>query len=145
MQGLLNGAATTAHGVDKAALLLEKLTAQALEKARKQLQAEVAESRKKASAVSKLGDLPTDPLEGVGYFLRALQLQGVEVLNDTSLTDKERRAETRAITRSMVPLLPISRLAEAEDIIKDAHATITRETKDPALTPVGTGGGSLKM
>lgn len=131
--------------VEKAQAILDKLTAQAREQARKQMQAEVEESRKKASAYAKLGELPSDPLAGVDYALRVLELQLVEVIGDASLTDEKRRAETRAITRSMVPLLPIARLSEAVSILDEAQGTIARDTKDPPLTPVGSGGGSLKM
>lgn len=108
------------------------------ERARAQLQKALDHNQDQIKAYADLGELPEDPLAGADFSLRALQVSLREVLADTTLTAKERRAEVRQITRAMIPLLPVSRLHAAERLIREAAAAQDRKTADPELTPAPT-------
>lgn len=93
----------------------------------------------------KLGDPPDDPLEAIEYMMRSLVIQGREVMLDSTLEPRVRRAEHRAIARAVLSCVPRQKLKKAHDVVKafaegKADPSQTRETENVAHEP----GGSLR-
>ena len=98
-----------------------------VEKLKRELAEARQENRPPPQAVLDLGPTPQDTLGMQLHGMRVLAIQLDEVKTDESLTPKERRAESRAITDSMVKLVPNSRKYEAEQIIKGDRAELERK------------------
>lgn len=75
-----------------------------------------------------------------------LRKSAEEVMTDTGINSRDRRAELRAISKAMMPLMPAVRLLEAERAVRGAQQTQDRPKKSATLTPAPSSGPSpLRM
>jgi hypothetical protein len=105
------------------------------------LEADIArlkdEARPPSEAMRSLPPAPEDTLGIQKHAIRMLALDLDEVKEDAALTPAQRRAERRAISDSIVRLVPNSRKFEAEQAIKEDREDLERvKRKGAELVPV---------
>lgn len=103
--------------IEKHAAELEAKHAAELEREREQ----AANAKKQSEAMLAAGGpKEADPLAAVDRVFRMLASTADLAVVDPSLTGRERRAELRAIARSMHTLIPAARLLSAERVVRKA-------------------------
>lgn len=82
-----------------------------------------------------LGDAPADELDAITWSYKALAVSMRQVMRDTKITDAQRRAEIRTISRAMNATIPKARLRKAELALQSASAAIEAKV-DPQVVAV---------
>jgi hypothetical protein len=94
------------------------------------LKGELAKARDEArpapATLVQLGAPPDDTLEAEKYLLRANMINAHEVINDPTLSPKDRWRWIQTISETVHKLVPKARIYEAEQVIKSDRADIER-------------------
>jgi len=83
------------------------------------------------------GDLPDDPLAVVGWASRVLALSMKKIIEDPDMGEVARRQELRTTAKVLASLIPAERLQQAEDLLRESAKDMSRDRKDPEMTPNG--------